>query len=46
MMVGVNSSMTYLMYCKNFCKCHNVPQHNYKKLPEVLKIVRDERFFI
>jgi galactitol-specific phosphotransferase system IIB component len=22
---GVNSSMIYLMYCKNFCKSHNVP---------------------
>jgi hypothetical protein len=22
---GVNSSMIYLIYCKNFCKCHNVP---------------------
>jgi hypothetical protein len=21
---GVNSSMIYLIYCKNFCKCHNV----------------------
>jgi hypothetical protein len=21
----VNSSMIYLIYCKNFCKCHNVP---------------------
>jgi hypothetical protein len=21
----VNSSMTYLICCKNFCKCHNVP---------------------
>jgi hypothetical protein len=21
---GVNSSMIYLVYCKNFCKCHNV----------------------
>jgi hypothetical protein len=20
----VNSSMIYLIYCKNFCKCHNV----------------------
>jgi hypothetical protein len=20
----VNSSMMYLIYCKNFCKCHNV----------------------
>jgi hypothetical protein len=30
---GVNSSMIYLIYCKNFCKCHNVPptQHNNKK---------------
>jgi hypothetical protein len=23
---GLNSSMIYLIYCKNFCKCHNVPQ--------------------
>jgi hypothetical protein len=22
---GVNSSMIYLMHCKNFCKSHNVP---------------------
>jgi hypothetical protein len=22
---GVNSSMMYLTYCKNFCKCHNIP---------------------
>jgi hypothetical protein len=22
---GVNSSMIYLVYCKNLCKCHNVP---------------------
>jgi hypothetical protein len=22
---GVNSSMTYLIHCKNQCKCHNVP---------------------
>jgi hypothetical protein len=22
---GVNSSMIYLMHCKNLCKCHNVP---------------------
>jgi hypothetical protein len=20
-----DSSMLYLIYCKNFCKCHNVP---------------------
>jgi hypothetical protein len=25
MVKGVNSSMIYLMYCKNFCKWHNVP---------------------
>jgi hypothetical protein len=25
MVEGVNSSMIYLMYCNNFCKCHNVP---------------------
>jgi hypothetical protein len=22
---GVSSSMIYLICCKNFCKCHNVP---------------------
>jgi hypothetical protein len=22
---GVNSSLIYLIYCQNFCKCHNVP---------------------
>jgi hypothetical protein len=22
---GVNSSVRYLIHCKNFCKCHNVP---------------------
>jgi hypothetical protein len=22
---GVNSGMIYLIYCKNFCKCRNVP---------------------
>jgi hypothetical protein len=25
MMEGVNSTM---IYCKNFCTCHNVPQYN------------------
>jgi hypothetical protein len=20
--------MIYLIYCNNFCKCHNVPPHN------------------
>jgi hypothetical protein len=22
---GVHSSTKYLIYCKNFCKCHNIP---------------------
>jgi hypothetical protein len=22
--MGVNSSIIYLTYCKNFCKCHNI----------------------
>jgi hypothetical protein len=22
---GVNSSIIYLIHCKDFCKCHNVP---------------------
>jgi hypothetical protein len=36
---GVNSSMIYLIYCKNFYKCHKVPhpaqqlknQYNFQK---------------
>jgi hypothetical protein len=24
MVEGVNSGMIYLIYCKNFCKCHKV----------------------
>jgi hypothetical protein len=35
MMVGVNSSM---LYCKNFCKCHNVPPAQYLKRKESSKI--------
>jgi hypothetical protein len=25
---GVDSRMIYLIYCKNFCKCHNVHINN------------------
>jgi hypothetical protein len=28
---GVKSSIKCLLYCKKFCKCHNVYQHNKKK---------------
>jgi hypothetical protein len=28
---GVNSSMIYLIYCKNFCKCHTVSPPSTKK---------------
>jgi hypothetical protein len=24
----VNSHMIYLIYCKNFCKCHSVPSNS------------------
>jgi hypothetical protein len=36
MVEGVNSSMTYLIYCKNFCKCHSVhpPSITIKKIQE------------
>jgi hypothetical protein len=28
----VNSSMIYLIHCKNLCKCYSIPpQHNNKK---------------
>jgi hypothetical protein len=36
MVEGVNSSMIYLIYCKNFCKCQCTPtQHNNKKIKYV-----------
>jgi hypothetical protein len=28
MVEGVNSSMIYIIYCKNFCKSHNVSPKN------------------
>jgi hypothetical protein len=28
---GVNSTVIHLIYCKNFCKCHNIPQAQSKK---------------
>jgi hypothetical protein len=31
MVEGVNSSMIYLIYCKNFCKCHHVPPVRIRK---------------
>jgi hypothetical protein len=30
-MEGVNSNIIYLIYCKNFCKCHNVSPEQLKK---------------
>jgi hypothetical protein len=33
-MEGVNSTMIYLIYCKNFCKCHDVPP------PSIIKMVK------
>jgi hypothetical protein len=30
---GVNSAM---IYCKNFCKCHSVPQYNNNKIIIIL----------
>jgi hypothetical protein len=28
MVEGMNSNIMYLIYCKNFCKCHNVSLPN------------------
>jgi hypothetical protein len=30
MVEGVNSRMMYLIHCKDFCKCYNVPLHHNK----------------
>jgi hypothetical protein len=34
----MNSSMIYLIYCKNICKCHNVP-------PPSTTIKKEKKFF-
>jgi hypothetical protein len=36
MMEGVNSSMIYLIYCKKFCKCCNVPQSQQLKKKQMM----------
>jgi hypothetical protein len=43
---GVNSTMIYLIYCKNFCKCHNVfpPTKTIKKENRVREAVRSSIF--
>jgi hypothetical protein len=41
MVEGMNSSMTNLIYCKNFCKCHNVPSPRTIKKIIVLITVRN-----
>jgi hypothetical protein len=28
MVEGMNSIIIFLIFCKNFCKCHNVPSHS------------------
>jgi hypothetical protein len=30
-MEGVDSTMIYLIYCKNFCNCHNVHPAQFKE---------------
>jgi hypothetical protein len=37
MMEDVNSTMIYLIYCKNFCKCHNEPPTSTKKRKKTCK---------
>jgi hypothetical protein len=37
-MEGLNSSMMYLIYCKNFCKCHNVPHPTHTHTHKSLKL--------
>jgi hypothetical protein len=35
MVDGVNSSIMYLIYFKNFCKCHNVSPHPAQQKKEI-----------
>jgi hypothetical protein len=39
MMEGMNSSLIYLTYCKNICKCHNVPP------PSIIKNEKKQKAF-
>jgi hypothetical protein len=47
MVEGVNSSIIHLIYCKNFCKCHNAPppstikNKNLKYFKDDYKIMRN-----
>jgi hypothetical protein len=34
---GVNSNVIYLIYYKNFCKCHNVPHTAQQKKAKKIK---------
>jgi hypothetical protein len=34
---GVNSSIIYLIYCKNLCKCHNVPLSGITIITTIIK---------
>jgi hypothetical protein len=40
---GVNSRMIYLIYHKNFCKCHNVPPAQLKKKKRNAILEKDNR---
>jgi hypothetical protein len=47
---GINSSMTYLINCKNFCKCYNVPspstiKEKINKMKKVIKINLDLKVY-
>jgi hypothetical protein len=43
----VNSSIIYLIHCKNFCKCCNVPpQHNKNKIKYSFRNVPTNILFI
>jgi hypothetical protein len=39
---GVNSSMIYLIHCKNLCKCYNVPPPS-RTIKKVLKQKKKEK---
>jgi hypothetical protein len=50
MMEEMNSTMIYLLYCKNFCKCHNVlspsttiKKKKKKKRKKEMRAVRRQR---
>jgi hypothetical protein len=46
MMERVKSGIMYLIYCKTFCKCHNVPPPNTSMKKINISLLFTTKFFL